>query len=506
MSTPPHPPPGDATPPAGNVPPSEPAPPAAAAAPAMTPHAQFGAPAAAKSGGAKKIIFILVAVLALGGIGFAGYKYGPGLWAKYIGGGDLSTPDGTIKYVLNGLADNKPEVIWAVLPAKHQKTIHEAVKKLGANVDAEVQTKTVAVLKKATGVLKNKKALILETAQMMSGGQGGGLPPEITENWDDVVSVLEIVVNSKAMTPEWLKDPDIGAVLKEDGGKLMSLPAFEKLINLALKEKADPDAPKDLAEFRKWLKGIKVELVESTETTATVRLSSTDFEMPNDDAIEMVKVEERWLPKEMAEGLDQLEQIIPMLQQSMPMGQIGASQMTGQQKRQLLGLLSSLDSALDTINNASSSQEMLAAVGQMMGGALGQQLAGFGQAFGGGGGGGVTRPGGGFPGTGPGFQPGIQPGTNPGTTIPGLAPTGPPKPPGYKTEWSVGGGRYKIDEIYPGKTEAIITQVFGPPAQKQGDVWTYRGLKVRNMKLGGTYTTVVFQMQNGKVLRVVVQP
>jgi hypothetical protein len=460
----------------------------------MAPNAQFGAPAAAKSGGAKKIIFILIGVLALGGIGFAGYKYGPGLWAKYIGGGDINTPDGTIKYVLNGLADNKPEVLWEALPAKHQKTIHEAIKKSGANIDAEIQRKTVDVLKKATGILKNKKTLILETVQAMSGGQGEGLPPEITENWDNVVSVLEIVVNSKAMTPEWLKDPDIGAVLKEDGGKLMSSPAFEKLINFALSEDGDPDGPKDMAQMRSWIKGIKVELVESTETTATVKMSSADFEIKDGDAIEMVKVEERWLPKEMAEGLDQLEQIIPMLQQTMPMGQVGASQMTDQQKAQLLGFLNTVDKALDTINTAADSNELMTAVGQMMGGALGQQLAGLEQAFGGGG----------IPGIGSG--PGIRPGTNPGTIIPGLAPTGPPKPPGYKTNWSIGGGSYKIDEIYPGKTEAIITQVFGDPAQKQGDYWTYRGLKVRNMKLGGTYTTVIFQMQNGKVARVIVQP
>jgi len=264
---------------------------------------------------------------------------------------------------------------------------------------------------------------------------------------------------------------------------------------LSLKEDADQDAPKDLVQMRSWIKGIKVELVESTETTATVKMSSTDFEMSDDDTIEMLKVEERWAPKEMAEGLDQLEQIIPMLQQTMPMGQVGASQMTDQQKAQLLGFLNTVDKALDTINNAADSNELMAAVGQMMGGALAQQFAGLGQAFGSGpgsaGGGGI---------------PGIRPGTNPGTIIPGLAPTGPPKPPGYKTNWSIGAGSYKIDEIYPGKTEAIITQVFGDPAQKQGEYWTYRGLKVRNMKLGGTYTTVIFQMQNGKVARVIVQP
>jgi len=310
--------------------------------------------------------------------------------------------------------------------------------------------------------------------------------------------VLEIVVNSKAMTPEWLKDPDIGAVLKEDGGKLMSSPAFEKLINFALSEDGDPDGPKDMAQMRSWIKGIKVELVESTETTATVKMSSADFEIKDGDAIEMVKVEGRWLPKEMAEGMDQL---IIELKREMPMGQMLGSdtQMSDQQKAQLLGFLNTVDKALDTINNAADSNELMAAVGQMMGGALGQQLAGLEQAFGGGGGGGIDAPG-------PGIRPGTRPGTNPGTIIPGLAPTGPPKPPGYKTNWSIGGGSYKIDEIYPGKTEAIITQVFGDPAQKQGEYWTYRGLKVRNMKLGGTYTTVIFQMQNGKVARVIVQP
>ena len=183
--------------------------------------------------------------------------------------------------------------------------------------------------------------------------------------------------------------------------------------------------------------------------------------------------------------------------------------MTDQQKTQLLGFLSTLDKTLDTINSAADSNELMTAVGQVMGN-LSAQANSLGQAFTlggggqpGGGGGGAGIPG---IGSGHGIRPGVQPGTNPGTIIPGLAPTGPPKPAGYKTEWSIGGGRFKIDEIYPGKTEAVIKQVFGDPALIQGEFWTYRDLKVRNMKLGGTYTTVIFQMQNGKVARVIVQP
>lgn len=495
MSTPPPPPPGDATPP-----PTGPAAPAA-----MAPNAQFGAPVAAKSGGAKKIIFILIGVLALGGLVFAGYKYGPELYAKYFGGGDINTPDGAVKYVLNGLANDKPEVLWEALPAKHQKLIHAEIKKAGANVDDEIYKKSFDVLKKATGILKNKKTLIQDTFNAMAGQGGEGLPPELLENWDNVVGVLEIVVNSKASDPVWIKNPDVGAMLKEDGGKLFGNTGFVKLMNTALKEGAKEKGssndyvPESWDALKADLKVTKVTLKTPGETNATVTVTLTKGDRIYTEDHEMVKVGERWLPKEMAEGMDKL---IAELKREMPMGQMLGSDtpMSDQQKTQLLGFLNTVDKALDTINSAADSNELMAAVGQMMGGALGQQLAGLEQAFGGGGGGGSG--GGGIPG----IRPGIQPGTNPGTIIPGLAPTGPPKPPGYKTEWSTGGGKYKIDEIYPGKPEAIITQVFGDPDQKEGEYWTYRGLKVRNMKLGGTYTTVIFQMQNGKVAQVIVQP
>ena len=512
MSTPPPPPPGDATPPpAGDTPPAA----AAPTTPATSPHPQFAAPVAAKSGGAKKIIFILIGVLALGGMGFAGYKYGPDLWAKYFGGGDINTPDGAIKRVFNGLADNKPEVLWEALPVKHQKLITDEIKKSSANVDAEVQTKIVDVLKKLVGILKNKKTIILETAQMM-GGQGGGqgdvLPAEVTENWDGIVSLLEIVVNSKAMTPDWLKNPNVGAVLKEDGGKLMSSPVLEIFVNKTLAESNEADSPKNLAEVRSWLKGITVTVISSTETTAKVKIGSTDFTIPDDESeLDMVKVEGRWLPKAMADGL---EQMIAMLKQTVPMGQqLGSAPMTQQQKTILLTFLNSLDRVLDQLNQANTAQEFQTAA-MMAAGNIGAQFMGLQQALGGGGmGGGFpgTQPGinpginpnTGFPNT-PGTQPGVQPGTNPGINLPGISPRGPA---GYNITWTAGlGNKNRIDLIYPGQPEGNVEKAFGPCQEKNGQLWTYRGLKIRNLRQGGTFTTAIFQMQNGKVASVIIQP
>ena len=56
--------------------------------------------------------------------------------------------------------------------------------------------------------------------------------------------------------------------VSEDVGKLLSSPHLEKLLNMASAEKGDPDDPKDVAQLRKWIKGIEVTVVSSEETTA----------------------------------------------------------------------------------------------------------------------------------------------------------------------------------------------------------------------------------------------
>ena len=81
------------------------------------------------------------------------------------------------------------------------------------------------------------------------------MPPEVTENWDSAVSLLEIVMNSKFSDTTWVQNPDLGVLLKEDGGKLMGSPDLEKLINLAFAEDDDPEAPEDMAQLRSWIRG-----------------------------------------------------------------------------------------------------------------------------------------------------------------------------------------------------------------------------------------------------------
>ena len=477
MSTPPPPPTGDA-----------PLPPAGDALPAsqMQPMQMSGAPA--KSGKGKLIGIIAGVLIVVVALVFAGIT----LW-----GDPFATPDGTVKYVLNGLADNKPEVLWEAMPASYKQTLNDELKKSMANVDPEVHKQTFVVLQKLTGLLKNKKTLILEaansSAQQSGAEEGDVIPPEVTENWDGGVSLLEIVVNSKLSDTAWVQNPDLGVLLKEDVGKLMSSPVLEILVNKALAEDGNPDAPEDMAQLRKWIKGIEVTVVSSEETTAKVKLSSTDFKIPEGEGeLDMVKVEERWLPKEVAMGLDQ---VIAQLKQAVPMGSLADTKMTAQQKEVTLNFLKTVDGVLDAIDKQETAENMMQAA---MGGLGGLALQ-FGQLQG-------AFPNMGIAGGNPGSFPDGNPGGVTGTsTLPGLPP--PSKlPAGRQINWTINGGKKRIDQIYLSQSEATIQKAFGEPDDKEGAYWIYNNMTVRNIAGGGTMTKVYFGIQNGVVVDIQARP
>ena len=452
------------------------------------------------------------ALVLVGGLIFAGIQYGPGLFGKFFGGVP-STPDGTIKYVINGIADNEPEVLWKVLPASHQKTLNEEFKKAVGNVvDPEVHEATVGVLKKAVGLLKSKKEIILSAVP--SEGQGGpggppgmGGPPnelqEVLDNYDGIVEVLEIVVNGKLSDPDWIKNPDLGDLLKADGGKLMSAPIIDKLLDMALASGKDI-GPKSAAELRSALKDVKVMVVSQTETTATLKvvgeaLSPNDPESPE---FKMVKVGDRWLP----EQISNVDVVIALLKSESSTEDLANQGLNKRQKTAVLRFLKALDGVLDAMDMAKNSEELMAAA--MAGGAgltvAAQNLESAFPNFGGSGG--IA---GGFPGGNPGAGtlpvplPGTGPGVNQpggGSVLPGL--TTPPKVPVGRTErWTINAGkRMRIDQIYLGKPEGTVKATFGEPDAQEGIYLVYNRMIVRNIAGGGTLTTVLFGIQNGKVV------
>ncbi|MFL2905373.1 MAG: hypothetical protein ACJZ8W_10260 [Limisphaerales bacterium] len=306
-----------------------------------------------------------VAVVLIGGLG-AGIYFGWPFLMGLFGGDPFATPDGTIKYVANGLADNKPQVLWEAMPASYKQTLNEELKKSMANTDPEVHAKSVAVLQKLTGVLRDKKPLIIETVNGLSQGSGGGLPPELTENWDDIVGLLDILTKGNIADMDWVKNPNLGDMLADEGSEIMAMSGFEQLLDKGLQENVGK-GPKSMMEVREGLRNIEVIIVNQTDSEATLKVVSKELSGDPDDAgsgeFVMVRTEERWLPKEMVDAWDEgIDELKKEIQREIPISSMAERKMTEEEKNQVLALLDVVDQALDSANEATNSQELTAAV------------------------------------------------------------------------------------------------------------------------------------------------
>ena len=102
-----------------------------------------------------------------------------------------------------------------------------------------------------------------------------------------------------------------------------------------------------------------------------------------------------------------------------------------------------------------------------------------------------------MPGTGVGINPGVT-----GTGLPGLTPQ-PKVAVGRTVNWNINAGsKMRIDVIYLNKPATTVEKTFGEPDAKEGAYWVYNRLKVRNIARGGTFSTVLFRVEDGKVVEI----
>jgi hypothetical protein len=74
-------------------------------------------------------------------------------------------------------------------------------------------------------------------------------------------------------------------------------------------------------------------------------------------------------------------------------------------------------------------------------------------------------------------------------------------PQGKLMAWTASVDVKSIDRIYPGKTQAVVQQVFGKPDKTQGEWWGYTGMNITDAQ-GNKYSTAWFGFSNGMVQQV----
>ncbi|MEE8584676.1 MAG: hypothetical protein V3T83_07480 [Acidobacteriota bacterium] len=193
-------------------------------------------------------------------------------------------PDGAVHNVVIGLAANHPEVMWQALPASYQSDINGLVRDFADQMDPEVWNRSFGVFSKAAQVLSEKKEFILANPMV---AQQLVQKPEIEQNWDGIVDLLNIIAASQIATLDQLRDLNIEAFLADTVGELMA--QAEVLAALSSEnplEKLDK------------LQKLTVDLISNDGSEAVLEIGD-EGEEPR--RVEFMQVEGKWIPREMAQ-------------------------------------------------------------------------------------------------------------------------------------------------------------------------------------------------------------
>ena len=199
------------------------------------------------------------------------------------------SPDGTVRAVMQSLADRHPEVLWQALPGSYQRDITELTHAFADRMDPEIWQTAFRLGNKAVGVLRDKKRYILDSSLMTVSGDRRA---EVESNWDTVVAALDSLFSSEISDLEGLEHIDWDRFLRTTGAEIMNR-ALD-LSAAASDEEVNEDV---IAKLRQ----ATVDLVSRDDDHATVRISAPGEE-PED--VPLTLVGGRWVPTDMAEDWD----------------------------------------------------------------------------------------------------------------------------------------------------------------------------------------------------------
>jgi hypothetical protein len=259
--------------------------------------------------------------------------------------GPADSADKAVLTALDGLKQNRLDALWDFLPASYQKDLNDLVHAFAGRMDAELWSRTAAVLRKLAGVLKTKGEFLRPPAP---GGNPAGAPQPSGTDWAEIAEVLTTILDSDLGDIEKLKTADAGKVLAGTGGKLLAqLQAYSKLMpNDAFTENLDR------------LSRTQVKLVSSSGDKAKLTLTATGEE-PKD--VDFVRVEGKWVPQSMADSWDEMVrgEAFAWLSTLNP-------EFFAEKKPPYLAFLSAIETALDGLSAADTRDEFQATLKQSM--------------------------------------------------------------------------------------------------------------------------------------------
>jgi hypothetical protein len=258
------------------------------------------------------------------------------------------SPDGTVLAVVEALQNNHAEILWTALPESYQSDITEITHEFAGKMDPEIYDRGFALIMRAFEVLDDRKDVILGSEIFQSTG---GDAEEIRTGLSGTQAFTHALESSEVATIEGLGSIEWGQFLATTGSKILA--------NAAALESEDGENPLD------ELESLTVETLEISDDRATLRIGSAEHD-PED--VEMVRVEGRWIPAELAE---EWPQFVEDARQ-------GLAEMTPEnmaaQKTQIMMFFGMAEGFIEQVASLQTPEEFDAAIGPMLAPLMGGEM------------------------------------------------------------------------------------------------------------------------------------
>lgn len=198
-----------------------------------------------------------------------------------------SGPAEAMQNLMQGVSDQKLEVVWNFLPPSYQSDVNGLAHQFADKMDPEIYNEMFGIAQRIAKLLQDKREYVLKN-EMLANPQTS--PEEAAKYYGPSVDILATLANSDLSSIEKLKTFDGGKFLSTSGSQIAK--DVVTISDLTPGEEGKPG-------FMEKLKQAKVTLVSEEGKQATIKI-----EVPGEKTQEetMVKVEDKWIPKTLADN------------------------------------------------------------------------------------------------------------------------------------------------------------------------------------------------------------
>ncbi len=269
------------------------------------------------------------------------------------------SPEVAVQAIAHALGEGEGGVLWQAMPASYQSDVTEVVRLAGTKLDAEIYDKIFAMLDRTVNVADQQKEFMFNTS--LGSAPSAEEIEKFRAAWPSVVHLVTTLTQSSLASTEGLQSFDGQAFFSDTvSAVLKDMDALSQL-----------NPGEDQATLSEY-KNAEVVYIEGTDTEATLQMDLPDGSSETET---FVKIEDRWVPKEMADDWE-----TSMANARLKLEAINPEQIA-QQKPQIMSVFAMMDGVLTQIENAETQEQfdqalqgaMMPIMGLMM---MGQGMGG----------------------------------------------------------------------------------------------------------------------------------